>query len=387
MIVGLFCFPEYKIEQWMQISNGIINWEELNQSKNINGTADAVMKFTGFNTGNLVFWVSVLRMIRKNKIFPFSWNTPLKVLKKEKIDVMIFPASNYLNNYFDISKTNLINLIKELNIPTLIFGLGMQGEFNEINKILPGNIEFVREISKRCENVYVRGELTMNVLLKIGINNVKVLGCPSLLLNPKINLGKIIENKLKNKKIKKISVHTLSFKKSLQSIEIKLYDDLHSKHIDSEFIFQESPHLVNFINTQDKQYLTKLSEYYNSKDKGLVIGKRIKYFTNPLAWCSYLQNNFTHSICTRIHGTMISLAGELPTICLYHDKRTFELCKFMKIPCYPATKFISMDDLQDQIVFNGKEFDKNRNNIAKEYVNIFNKYNIIVSDDLVNLAL
>jgi hypothetical protein len=378
MKIALFAFPEYKLEQYNQLYDSDVDFNNIHESVNTFGSGIEVMKYTGYNTGNLVFWFAVRKLIDidVNDIYTFSWNTPVDFVLKEKPDIIILPCSNYINNYFDISKTNLVNIIKNVNVPVIPFGLGYQGEIGSKLNILDGNIQFLKELSLKSHTIFLRGNDTKIVCDEYGIKNYCVTGCPSLFLNPNPHLGKIMESKYINSPKNNIVVHSLSLKTSLIKTERNLFNYANNHYF--QYIFQETPYLIDKTNTEK---MNEVNNYYN--DNSFLIKSNPVCFTNPFYWINYIKTHFNFGIGTRIHGTMVTLAAEIPVVLIAHDLRTKELAESMFIP------FVSEFNIEEinNIKINGTLFDENRKKIALIYNDILIKHGLTPSKHLTNLLV
>jgi polysaccharide pyruvyl transferase WcaK-like protein len=84
----------------------------------------------------------------------------------------------------------------------------------------------------------------------------------------------------------------------------------------------------------------------------------------------FALRGYSHSLGTRIHGAMISLAAVLPTICITHDTRTRELCEIMKVPSFAANLVrpdSSVKEIFAEVRLAADVFEDNRSTLAKSY--------------------
>ncbi len=87
----------------------------------------------------------------------------------------------------------------------------------------------------------------------------------------------------------------------------------------------------------------------------------------------YLRR-FDFIVGARIHGVMLAIQAGVPGLCIAHDSRIRELCEKCMIPYVMADDVkegIQLQDLPHLAEFDGKAFDRNRANIAKEYQTFF----------------
>jgi hypothetical protein len=106
------------------------------------------------------------------------------------------------------------------------------------------------------------------------------------------------------------------------------------------------------------------------------------------AWMEHYRH-FDLVIGTRIHGVALAIQAGLPGICIAHDSRTLELCQTMKIPHVVASEVvggIERGSLKSLFNFDADEFDRNRANLARRYVDFLIANNVPVHSRLVEFA-
>ncbi|WP_444888130.1 polysaccharide pyruvyl transferase family protein [Microbulbifer sp. JMSA008] len=353
-------------------------------------TAQQVMANTGQNTGNLAFWFSARRLF-DHDVVPFRWNeNPQKL--RQKIDLIFIPAANFLSEQNDLSI--LANLIKECDLPCLIFGLGAQSESeNIIPKLKSGTVDFLNEVSSRTPFIGVRGDFTEKVCRRYGVDNVKVVGCPSIFINGDRELGFRLEKRFLEP-ISKVVVHAACLKEQIREVErefvryVKLYN--------GKYILQRPPELIQILNREvltasQEEYTKKFAKFcYPDLDYGEFlqeIRRSALYFTDANAWLAYLKT-YSHAIGSRIHGTILPLSSGVPSVCITHDTRTRELSKKLMVPNLSSEEFLrvrcSLRDIFSSVKFKGDDFEDNRTTIAKDYNSIFQAVGLIRSKHFSN---
>jgi hypothetical protein len=97
----------------------------------------------------------------------------------------------------------------------------------------------------------------------------------------------------------------------------------------------------------------------------------------------------------RIHGSMLSLSMEVPSITFPFDMRIQEMCDSMRLACAPMSisrpNRLSLEGITDVITkaasqFNGTEFDRNRQALARKYAHYFKKNGMESHPSLLELA-
>ena len=347
------------------------------------------MNHTGHNTGNMAFLYSARRMFNASEVVFFSWHVKPKDLSG-KVDILFFAAANFLNETSNL--TNLANLVKELDVPVILIGLGAQSENKEkIPKLNKGTIDFIQEVSKRTPFIGVRGAFSQKVCEHYGVKNTKILGCPSILINSDRSIGETIENKMKCN-IKKVAVHASVIKKHLEKTERELFRIIES--FNGNYIVQRPVELMKIINDEalnDKQitYVKRINKLIapdlRYDEFCFEIKKKGVFFADLESWIHYLKS-FTHAIGTRIHGTILPLSAGIPSICITHDTRTIELAEVLKVPHIYYKNFekmlLSTHEVFESVTFSGEDFEENRTNIANEYKELFSKVGLDLSRKL-----
>jgi hypothetical protein len=78
---------------------------------------------------------------------------------------------------------------------------------------------------------------------------------------------------------------------------------------------------------------------------------------------------FTAGVNTRIHGTLMCTAAEIPGVCIWHDTRTQELTRELRLPNLSVKQFTenrySVRDLFAASGFNAEVFDARRMELAR----------------------
>jgi hypothetical protein len=139
-------------------------------------SADRLMHHTGHNVGNMAFWYAA-KMLVEADCHLVGRSTRARDVPAD-VQAFIIPAANFLNKDADLSQ--LAELVRELDRPCLVFGLGAQSEQeNALPALKPGTLDFLKEVSKRTPTIGIRGEFTRNLCNTLGVENTTVLGCPT----------------------------------------------------------------------------------------------------------------------------------------------------------------------------------------------------------------
>jgi hypothetical protein len=363
-------------------------------------STEALMMACGGNTGNLAFRYAVTNHIADEKLY-FSYESD-PALVKDSCDLLVIPQANEINPNRDETHAHQADFIETVDLPCLSIGLGAQApDFKHDLKLSKDTLRWLHAIAERSKCISVRGEFTANVLAKAGIKNTIVLGCPSLLINPNPNLGKVIENKF-NSIIPQNLIITAgqTRKSSLRNVERKLVRWL--QKYNGNYVVQAPDYLVTIaregISSISEKDIDSLQNYlrprliknFESRSNFMkFIRQHFRIFFDAGAWIEYLSS-FDLSMGVRLHGNMLAVQAATPGICVYHDSRTQELCSVTKIPNISTQQFLNAQNIQELVKivsFNGDSFDKNRSRIACEYRQLLCSYDITTSNILESLIV
>ncbi len=343
-------------------------------------TTSEIFDQAGKNTGNQLFRFAIYSHISSPKQI-VDFNTDPEYIKNN-FDILVIPSANQVNPAWDLGSR--AKFIEQCQLPVLVIGLGAQApqlEFDEKLELQPGTIRYLKVISEYSKRIAVRGKFTVRCLQQYGIENTVVMGCPSIFLSPRSNLGQIIEPKYQ-KQIVKLSVASGSCppNKIHQLVERKLIDLVDSYQ--GHYICQAPQDLIALSRSrieeiQQLDYLQKIHSYLMPKvsDSEFVSFARRHFvsFWNVESWLEFLST-CDFSLGKRIHGNIAAIQAETPALVITHDSRTKELCNTMKIPNMAMKEFLKTHDLIDlieKISFNGTIFDQNRFGLAKIYRSLF----------------
>ena len=222
--------------------------------------------------------------------------------------------------------SNIINFIKKLNKPVIVAGLGANSFSpyrSDFYKSLSDDlISFLQFLSQHCIEIGVRGEYTQDILHNIGVDNVRVIGCPSF-----YECGR---------------VRVITPKPLLTSEKILLthYPNCESYRFHEVFQVLQEETLIKII---------AYCDFGENIDLSLDVlknlcGKRYHIFSNIDKWKNFV-NNFYFEFGTRLHGAILALNSGVPAVCLNGDLRATEMCQFLKIPHFPNYQITDIDDI------------------------------------------
>jgi hypothetical protein len=269
---------------------------------NIYHENDEIGSHDNFNIGNWLFNFGTSYIMKEKKYEILNHNGIKEMdqnnnYKKYKPDIIIIPIANnisYHQTNINLLK-NINNFIKKFNCKKYIFSIGAQNVNNEMFKLNPELISIVRKLFSQMEIINLRGKYTHKLLKYNKLDyNYTVYGCPS------INL---IKNNLKYNKL------TINSKILFNS------PGDHHPNVDFFKILRSC---------KDIDYLIQTSVYKNT------LGNYFK----PESFNKWknIVKKYDFVIGTRIHGAIISLVCNIPTLLIVIDSRTNELAEIFNIP-------------------------------------------------------
>lgn len=344
-----------------------------------------LLKASAGNTGNLAFSVAIQQQL--NMLHP-------NVAPIQGTHINVLECSNQLGSWANPGCDP--SYLRCSNVPLVAIGLGAQADsYDEVTPIHPKVKDWVKAIIEKrsnpeIPNISVRGEFTARVLEENGFHDVSVvLGCPSLFLNRDAQLGQTIAAAAgrKNKRVAVLAGH-IDFK-ILSDIERSLVEIATVTH--GAYITQSDLPLLLCARAESNQLgKDDFSKYHNfllphfTKEAMIDWWKQHgQVFFNLESWIEYYKH-FDFAIGARIHGIVLALQAGIPGICIAHDARTMELCETMRIPHMKREQIqngISLADLDKRFeMFDPDEFDKNRINLWKQYVDFLTANSIRIND-------
>lgn len=206
------------------------------------------------------------------------------------------------------------NFIKKINKPLIIAGLGAN-YFTSYNKdfykMLSAELaDFLQFLSEHCIKIGVRGYFTQEILSKLGIKNVQVIGCPSY-----FETGK-------NRIITKPNIKDIK--------EVVLSSNLPISNVENNFQIMQDFYEEKIINAI---CYNKFESEFSSFELKKLKNFKYRIFSNIEDWKIFMKQ-FKFAIGFRLHGTILAINSGIPAMCCNGDARATEMCAFFGIPHY-----------------------------------------------------
>jgi hypothetical protein len=366
-----------------------INWNDF--------SAENVMSSTGGNTGNIAFVHGVNKIIKNEKI-RIEWGTSIEDVKNNCSHIVICCA-NQLGAHVDLQEW--ADFLDKCNIPVTLIGLGAQSvSYDVLPKIQNGTLNFLNVVRKLRrddnQNIAVRGDFTRNFLDSVGVESV-ALGCPSLFISDKKNLGNLVyQNSLRNQQRLSVAAGNPWDVKSA-SLERKLVDIVNDTG--GEYVLQHPVEMFKLAlgekSTFDHRTMEAFVGFYGeafNNDSIFDWFRRYSvFFDRADLWMNYMKK-FDGVVGARYHGVALAVQAGIPGCVVAIDSRTRELCEStgIKYVTIMATDSMTESDIVELIpwsVHDAEIFDKNRFVKANGFVKFLENNMLTPSDSIINLSL
>lgn len=337
---------------------------------------------TGGNTGNLFIGHGLFSNFDADEK---SYHPGFGVLSPEQFDeiydCLVIPASNFINPALDLGE--IYNYFSKTKCQIFCFGIGSQIIPGEDINLKEGTMRFLQLISERSGSIGVRGSFTANILWDMGIRNISLTGCPSLL-----NLTDQTINDLVSKKpsLEKIAVnysnnvrrHSFS-SDAMRTTENGLFNSMIKEN--SYYIVQNEAPEIRIIEISSGRLkghslhepikaLQQVFEY--DGDEAILqnyLSTRLRVFFSVPPWVGAMRT-MTATIGTRFHGNIASLLGGVPGMVLVHDMRTWELAELIGIPHIVIDKPYKAEALLERLLdVSYDSFSRRMNILRSEWQN------------------
>lgn len=303
------------------------------------------------NAGNLLFGQSVYRTLS----VPGTTITPDRYKShrvgadsdyaseiNSSFDKFVIPLANAFRPAFRGPLRKLTELIRSLDIPVTVIGVGSQHKLDSESNVDDGLKEdvaaFMSAVLDRSASVGVRGEYTASFLddLGFGAEHVDTIGCPSVFMNG--HPTQVQKNAEAISTDSNIAMTISPYVSRLNSVVAK-----HTKHFPNlVYIPQNHADLSMMVWGEDRSAPKNRWNPTHTRHP-LYSDDRMRFPLDPRTWIEYLAG-FDFLFGSRIHGTIAGILAGVPSMLLVHDTRTLELAEYHSIP---YTKLSDLDKSVD----------------------------------------
>ncbi|WP_077623394.1 polysaccharide pyruvyl transferase family protein [Sediminibacillus massiliensis] len=357
----------------------------------------------GGNVGNLIYQYSVFRtlMTEGTTITPDYYNYDPKRADEinKNYDCYIIPLADAFRKDFVPTLRKYTKLIKKLNIPVVVIGVGLRAPFEpKLNEGFPFDEDvkaFVSAVLEKSNMIGVRGEITAKYLSRLGFRegiDHTVIGCPSMYaFGRELNIR---ETNITPDSMVTVNSSKLSPKNVLDFITRSMKEFPNHYFIpqwrkEMELTYTGSPTIGKAANN----YPVKMSD-------PVYMENRVRYFLNVPTWLDFIRQADL-SFGARLHGNIAAVLAGTPSILLPKDARMRELAEYHQLThvmAHDIDEKTKLMDLVDKLDFQqvhknqGSNFDHfvdflNKNKLDHIYREDINPSSVPLDNELANINL
>ena len=322
------------------------------------GAAETLKKsLLGNNSGNLLFAYSVTRLLDdgENEIsfIPDYMVTKGRVdaaWMNENFDYVVLPMANSFRSAYDLHLIGWANAIRQLKIPCVVIGIGVQLEHGESyadkHPYDDAAKAFVSAVLDHSAQIAVRGEVTAAYLNHLGFSDVEVTGCPSMALaGPKFPIDSLPQ--LESDTVMSVTGSVKS-PVNFQDFMRRTMDEYGNCYFIPQF--NEDLALMYF-GTPITRAAAQGIGYPVSMDDPVFLRDRARFFLNIKSMLEFNRGT-AFNFGTRIHGCISNIVCGVPSVLFAQDQRVGELGSYHHLPILPLDeigKESSLIDFYDRI--------------------------------------
>lgn len=336
----------------------------------------------GQNSGNLVFQYAAWNIIEDEKIKIRYDMTQQQI--EDDCSCVVVPSSCFIREDMDLG--GFVNFLKKIKVPIIFLGLGVQSDSYDV---LGFNFhDSILELIEILKNnfVGVRGEYTQKVLESFGVENSIIIGCPSNFIAPEENINKVKKNW--DLEISHTFCNSCIFWSKNQMVnnaEQKIFDMMLEKS--GPYVVQSIAPMINLFRSNNPELVENFKSIKNALCKEIsnieflnILNNRFRFYIDANQWLEDCGRS-TFSYGLRFHGNMVSFQAGVPTVWIYHDARTQELCETMGLPRISLKDFVSdeiqsLEDLKQRCEINWDEHDQKRSVLRNNLKFILNTHGV-----------
>lgn len=297
------------------------------------------------NIGDTFVYEATLRLLDFEKVVtvPLFGNDIEKIVEAVQCcDYAILRGSNYLHP--KMCWGQLPEIISRTQIPIIPFGIGVQAPAYQ--KVMLSSItkSLMKMISERCTSIGVRGVFSAEILNDIGIHNVDVIGCPSLMRNnrPTTHISDIDLRRRRKigftitRGLEPMYAESVRRATQVQIDAIRQISKIHDITLISQGEKIEKNFYYKCFETYKDNIKTMINDGWIESERDPMLElyhNRIFFGSSPREYDLLLQN-LDMATGFRLHGNIMALSNEMPSLYFVYDTRTRELADHFLIPSY-----------------------------------------------------
>jgi Polysaccharide pyruvyl transferase len=299
-----------------------------------------------YNAGDMFVHEASLRLLDFADVesvhLEANWDQRTVDRLNEEADYCFIRGSNYIHH--EMKWGTMPGLLEKLKIPVVAFGIGAQAPIYKDVKVSADTLRVLNIVAERSKSVGVRGAFSAEVIAGLGIKNVEVVGCPSLMRHnrPSLNIrvGDLADVRRVGFTLTRglfpMYCQDVAKAREMQRAMMLDYAERFDLTIMSQGERPERAYWYNYAPDVAAAYQTLLADkWFTGPDDPLVDLYRTRMFfgTSPAAYEEMVKRRDL-VVGFRLHGNIMALANEVPAIYIVYDSRTRELAEYLKIPSY-----------------------------------------------------
>lgn len=272
------------------------------------------------------------------RLLALGWDAErICTLIRQQFDIVVLSMTNALRPEFDLA--GVADVVAALDTDLVVLGLGMQRPLPPKLDVLPaGSQRFLETIKQKALLFGVRGHETVNWLHSVGVDNARVLGCPSLYLYPDNFLA--IKPPTLSAASRAITAGYLHSRAPRSRILCSLFRDQRSHYVMQGELLMLAQ---NYAGDE------RLYDDATGKVDAVICRKLFHeflgvsppfegywYFQNMDAWRVFCAEG-DYYLGDRLHGGIVAMQAGTPSIILWNDLRVREIAELCAIPSLDIT--------------------------------------------------
>ncbi|WP_201829978.1 polysaccharide pyruvyl transferase family protein [Microvirga zambiensis] len=318
------------------------------------------------NIGDAFVFDSSLKLLNFSKLSALEIINP-KLEDTDRInaeyDFVFLRGSNYVHK--DMRWSQTAEVLKRLKIPVIAWGIGAQAPVKGKIELSDETKTVLRMMADSTTSIGVRGAYSAQVLWDIGIRNVRIVGCPTAFRrnNPDLNIQLPSLDKIRTAGItlrREVSSTYAQDIKQYLTFHRDLVKDL-ANRFDVVLMAQgevEEKKIVFGTPEQKEEAFAALKANKTVKDWYLdetmeKLHRERLFYSDVVADYENLVQQKDLVLGYRLHGNLMALANNVPSIYFTYDSRTVEFAETYQIPSFDvfSGKEFRLEDYWDQSLF------------------------------------
>jgi hypothetical protein len=256
-------------------------------------------------------------------------------------------------------------VLQRLRLPVLAFGIGAQAPSKGELVLSDETKRVLRRIADSTTSVGVRGAFTAEVLWRLGIKNVRIVGCPTAFRNndPDLEIQLPPLDQVRNVGLtlrREVSPNYAPDVERYLSFHRELIKEVAAR-FDLVLMAQgeiEEKAIALGTEEQKEAAIKALkeqgwaSQWYMDETIEQLYRTRL-FYSDVVADYEKLVRSKDLVLGYRLHGNLMALANRVPSIYFTYDSRTTEFAETFAIPSHPvfAERPFRLEDYWDQALF------------------------------------